>query len=625
MKRQRSWNIFLYLIVLIVACSPYRQLHASEESAADKAFRIYASLLDAESIRIQWDVAPGCRLYQKQMRFVVEEGAATLGSPSYSRGVELPDPLTGKKSLVYRNTATVDVPLVSHSGPFLLKVRYQGCTESGLCYPPEQRFFTVDAQQPGLLAETTKMEFATYLGSYESNGEALDKLPAQGGTPGVMPGDKALWKTVLAFLFFGLLLSCTPCILPMVPILSSIIIGQGTVSRLRGFLLALAYSLGMALVYTALGIAAGLAGEGLAGFLQQPVVLIGFSILLVLLALSMFDVYQLQVPASIQTKLNNASGKNGSQRFIGTFIMGALSALVIGPCVAAPLGGTLIYISQTKDVVTGGVSLFSMAVGMSMPLLLIGVSAGHFLPRAGAWMVSVKYIFGLLLLATAIWMASPVLPPQAVLFATGTLLMLSAVFLGVFDSLTQQASVGERFRKTFGAVALIVGLLQFVGAASGGSTVLEPLSGITGNAQVLSDQKQGKEQLNFITIHSSSELDRILHSVQGPVMLDFYADWCISCKELEHITFRDPGVIKALEQLTIVQADVTANTAEERALMKRFSLFGPPALLFFDSSGKEMHASRIIGFIKAKDFLAHLGTYIPETHSFRSSLGVTEQ
>ena len=395
----------------------------------------------------------------------------------------------------------------------------------------------------------------------------------------------------------------------MIPILSSIIVGEGDVNRRRSFLMAVAYCLGMALVYTSLGVAAGLAGEGLAGALQKPWVLVLFAVLLVFLSLSMFDVYQLQMPVAIQNKLNNTSRNLKGGRFAGVFIMGALSALIVGPCVAAPLAGTLVYISQTKDVFLGGLALFSMAMGMSVPLLLVGLSAGSLLPKAGAWMIGVKYVFGLMLIAVAIWMVSPVLPAQVVMIFWGAFAILCAVFLNVFKASPEKLSIAQRFGKTFGIVLLILGLLELVGAASGGTNVLEPLAQFRAASQ-LSGGSGDEKKVNFTRIRSGAELDRALQSANKPVMLDFFADWCVACKEMDRFTFHDKKVIEQLNGLTLLQVDVTANTEDDRALMKRFGLFGPPGIIFFDKAGTEIPESRIVGILDANAFVDHITKYL---------------
>jgi thiol:disulfide interchange protein DsbD len=393
------------------------------------------------------------------------------------------------------------------------------------------------------------------------------------------------------FLLLGLGLAFTPCVLPMVPILSFIIVGEGTqVRRSRAFILSVAYSLGMAIVYTALGIAAGLIGEGLAATLQNPWVLGLFALLMVVLSLSMFGVYHLQVPAAIQARLMQASGRQSGGKLFGVFVMGAISALIVGPCVAAPLAGALVYISQTRDVVIGGGALFAMAVGMSIPLLLVGISAGALLPRAGAWMETVKRFFGVLMLALAWWMVAPILPSWLVMLGWATL------GLGYGIALLRPLTGG--FSIAFGVVFALVGLAQLVGVASGGRNAWAPLSHLIGNVE---------KPVQFTRVRSVAELDAVLASAQGKtVMLDFYADWCVSCKEMEKLTFTDPQVRQQMSALLLLQVDVTANNADDKAMLKRFNLFGPPGIIFFNGQGAELQNTRVIGYQNAERFARSL-------------------
>jgi thiol:disulfide interchange protein DsbD len=410
------------------------------------------------------------------------------------------------------------------------------------------------------------------------------------------------------FFVLGLLLSFTPCVLPMLPILSSIIVGQRAARRegdrnepdkVRGFTLALAYALGVAIVYTALGIAAGLAGEGFAGALQQPWVLFLFAALLVGLALSLFGLYELQLPAAVQTRLAQASGRISGGRFAGVFAIGATSALIVGPCVAAPLAGVLLYISQTHDVVIGGVALFAMAAGMSVPLLVVGAGAGSLLPRAGEWMQSVERLFGVLLIAVALWTVSPVIPVSLQMLGWAALAIVGASFLRVFDAPAGPASGWLRLRKGIGVMLLALGAVEVVGAASGSHDVLRPLDSFA-----FRDRVARSDSSQWMRIESIEQLDAALASANGrPVLLDFYADWCVSCKEMDRFTFADPRVVSALGQFQLLRADVTANDDRDRALLKRFHLFGPPGTIFFDGQGREVDGARVIGFEPGSRFL----------------------
>jgi thiol:disulfide interchange protein DsbD len=395
----------------------------------------------------------------------------------------------------------------------------------------------------------------------------------------------------------------------MVPILSSIIVGQSgkgaPVGKARGASLAAAYSLGMAIVYTALGVAAGLAGEGLAAALQTPAVLAAFAALLVALALSMFGFYELQLPASLQARLAGISNNQKSGSYAGVFVMGAVSALIVGPCVAAPLAGALLYISQTRDVVIGGAALFSMAAGMSVPLLLVGVSAGSLLPRAGAWMEGVKKFFGALLIAVAIWMVSPVIPAWAHMLAWAAFAIVAAAYLSAFDPLPANASGWRRLWKGVGALLAIAGAVQIVGVATGGRDVLQPLQQLAAGRAGAGAVASASSKDRWVKVASVAELDAALAANRGRMaMLDFYADWCVSCLEMERFTFHEPRVAQRLGQMLLLQADVTKNTPADKELLKRFKLFGPPGIIFFDAQGREVDGGRVIGFQNADAFLA---------------------
>jgi thiol:disulfide interchange protein DsbD len=585
---------------VLLACAAAQPARADDDFLPpEQAFKLSAELRPGAILHLTWAIAPGYHLYRDRLVFT----APQAGQPTLPDGVRKFDSNFNKEMETYAGQLAADLPLKSEAKtPFVLRVGYQGCADAGLCYPPAEVAFTVDPAVPGALkpatADAVTPATAAAPPPAREDDSSLAQRTLQSGSA---------WRIGLAFLAFGLLLSFTPCVLPMVPILSSIIVGEGNVSRSKGFILALAYSLGMALVYTALGVAAGLAGEGLAGALQKPWVLLTFGALLVALALSMFDVYQLQLPSGLQSRLSATSGRMSGGRFAGVFVMGALSALIVGPCVAGPLAGALLYISQTKNVWTGGWALFSMAAGMSVPLLLTGVSAGSLLPRAGAWMNQVKRVFGLLLLAVAIWMVTPVFPVTVAMLLWGAFAVLCAVFLRVFEPIGAGAGLGAYAGKTLGLVLLTAGLFELLGAASAGQDVLQPLAHLRGT-KVAATQENNTAR-KFERIRTLAELDRVLASSTTPVMLDFYADWCVSCKEMERFTFSEPQVEAQMKQVRLLQVDVTANNDEDRALMKKFGLFGPPGILLF-KQGKEVPESRVIGFMAADQFARHLSNHI---------------
>ncbi len=414
------------------------------------------------------------------------------------------------------------------------------------------------------------------------------------------------WAIIAGFLGLGLLLAFTPCVLPMIPIISGIIVGEGSaLTRSRSFLLSLSYVLGMAITYTAAGIAAGLSGSLLSNALQNIWVLGAFAMIFVALAFSMFGYYELQLPTSWQNKLADTSNRFGGGKMSGTFFMGALSAVIVGPCVAAPLAGALLYIGQTHDVILGGSALFALAIGMGVPLLLVGLSAGTLLPKAGAWMDSVKRFFGVMLLTLAIWVVAPVLPTVAVMLATAALLIVCAIYLNAIDSLPPHAKGAHRFWKGVGVIALVTGVALLIGALSGSRDMLQPLSGLRMAGQAQSSAS-ASAATTFERVKSLSELNQRVASANKPVMLDFYADWCVSCKEMERYTFTDQQVQGKFAGMLLLQADVTANNAEDKELLKRFGLYGPPGIIFFDHRGGELSDARVIGYQPAENFLKTL-------------------
>ena len=568
----------------------------------DKAFVLSARAAQARQVEIVFDVAPGYYLYREQFKFEAPAGV-TLGEAQIPTGKVKFDETFQKDVETHRGSVRIALPVQQAPANFKLLVTNQGCADRGLCYPPQQREVAVSlagfggdgsvriasAAVPDLTAASPTSPAVSDTAVSASGDSRVDDALRSG----------RLWPVIGIFFVAGLLLSFTPCVLPMVPILSSLIAGQGAdVSRLRGLLLAASYSLGMALVYTAFGVAAGLVGEGLAAALQTPWVLGAFAIGLLVLAASMFGFYELQLPHALHGHVHRASHKMPAGRVLGVFAMGGISALLVSPCVAAPLAGALVYISQTRDVTLGGTALFSLATGMSVPLLVLGVSEGALLPKAGAWMEGVKQFFGVLLVGVAIWTVQPVLPAPLGLALWGALLVGSAVALVEF----RRAGKRSLWRLVAAAIAGLVGVLQFVGAASGGGDPLQPLAHLRARAAATAGQVQPR----FAAVRSVADLDRALQTAGRPVMLDFYADWCVSCKEMERFTFSDPAVQARLAGALLLKADVTANSIDDRALLKRFDLFGPPGTIFFDAQGREVAGTRVIGYQNAERFLATL-------------------
>lgn len=576
--------------------------HAADDYLEpEAAFKFSARMADARTIEITYAIADGYYMYRERFGFKAE--GAKLGEPVMPAGKVKFDETFRKNVETYRKAVTIKLP-VEAGGVFTVTATSQGCADKGLCYAPmeSQAKLSVNggggllAAAQGLLSGNAAIEIprtqsdASSIGSGQGPVASTQTDSEMGAIQAALTSGRLLAILPL-FLLLGLGLSFTPCVLPMVPILSSIIVGDRVQRRSRGFVLSATYSLGMALVYTLLGIAAGLLGEGLSATLQNPWVLSGFALLMVILSLSMFGIYQLQVPASIQTKLMQASGTQTSGKLVGVFIMGAISALIIGPCVAAPLAGVLLYISQTRDVVIGGSALFAMAIGMSVPLLLVGLSAGALLPRAGAWMEAVKRFFGVLMLAVALWMISPVLPSSAQMSGW------AALGIGYGAYLLWNTKQGW-LSKAMGLVFAVLGMIQLVGAVTGGHDALSPLAHLGGG---------NVKKTEFVRVKSVADLDAALAKARGKTaMLDFYADWCVSCKEMEKLTFSDARVQSQFAGMLLLQVDVTANNADDKAMLKRFRLFGPPGIIFFDKQGREIQGGRVIGYQSAEKFLQSL-------------------
>ncbi|QNB09749.1 protein-disulfide reductase DsbD [Herbaspirillum frisingense] len=584
-RLQRLWLLSLQCLLMLVATLSTIVAHAAEDYLPpEQAFQLSGRMVDAGTLELSYRIADGYYMYRDRFHFSAE--GATLGGPQFPPGKRKYDDNFQKEVETYHQSVTARMPVSGAVDRFTVVAVSQGCADKGLCYPPMTLKLTMSPQATGQSVSAGGGDAMQATG-----GSDIDGIAA------VLKSGK-LWRILSLFFVLGIGLSFTPCVLPMLPILSSIIVGQQTAAgggRARSFLMSVAYSLGMALVYTALGVAAGLLGEGLSAYLQNPWMLAGFALLMAVLALSMFDVYTLQVPASVQSRLSSASG-NGSGKWLGVFLMGAISALIVGPCVAAPLAGALLYISQSGNVVLGGSALFAMAAGMSVPLLLIGASAGALLPRAGAWMDAVKRFFGVLMLGTALWMVSPVIPSW--------LQMAGWAMLGIgYGAFLLWSRPAGWIARGLGLAVVTLGLLQLVSVVTGGRDPLAPLSHLRAQGTAVAGT-------DFVRIRSSAELDAALQQnaagERRPVMLDFYADWCVSCKEMERFTFSDQRVKERFGQMLLLQIDVTANNADDRAMLKRFNLFGPPGIMFFDADGRELVQRRVIGYQDADKFMSTL-------------------
>ena len=568
----------------------------SEFVPVDEAFRPVLIPIDGNTVEVTFEVLEGYYLYKDKISVRALSDNVQLGKLDLPEGKIKFDEFFGE-SEVYLDDVFARLPLARatpESMDLELEVDFQGCAEGGLCYPPTTRVVSTT------LPEATAVTDLSALPDRSAPVSEQAKL-AQVIT------QSSIWVTVGVFFLAGLGLAFTPCVLPMVPILSGIIAGEGDdVSPSRGFFLALTYVMGMALVYTAAGVAAAAAGLQLQATFNQPWVLVLFSGLFVFLAIGMFGAFDLQMPSSIQSKLATVSGNQKSGTAIGAFVMGALSALVVTACVAPALIAALTVMAQSGDMLRGGTALFAMSLGMGAPLLAVGAAQGQLLPKAGPWMVAVKGAFGFMFLALAVWMLSRILPGGVTLALWAILVFMSGVFMGGLTSLGPDSSIAQKLGKGFGLLAILYGLLLFLGSLSGGTNPLKPLASLSFGGGIMAVEEK---HLEFQRIKTVDDLDREIEAAAAAgrtTMLDFYADWCVSCIEMEEYTFTDPGVQAALANTVVLQADVTANDEQDQELLQRFGVFGPPTIIFFGSDGQQRHGYEVVGFMKAEDFTSHV-------------------
>ena len=572
---------------------------------ADEAFKLHLEPGPDNTLVARYTIAPGYYLYRDKTTLKIKDPAGVaLDILKLPKADEKDDPTLGK-TYVYHNSFTASARLLGLAeGPNRLTVEasYQGCSEKGVCYPPIDKVMTVNVVGVALAEEPPVAEAMPLAAA------PVDDTSETGRIQRLLKGGN-YWMVIGTFFLLGLGLSLTPCVFPMIPILSGIIVGQGkNITKTRGFVLSLAYVLGMAITYAIAGVLAGLSGTLISNALQNPWALSFGAAMFVALALSMFGFYELQLPSFLQSRFTEASNRIKGGNLPGAFTMGVISALIVGPCVAAPLAGALLYIGQSGDVVLGGTALFVLALGMGVPLLLIGVSAGTLLPKAGAWMDAVKKFFGVLMIAVAIWLISPLISDIVQMMLWAALLIISSVYLKAMDSLPAHASGWQRFWKGVGIMSLVAGVGLLLGGMGGSRDLLQPLLIYKGGGTAaIADEKK----LDFQVVKDMAALDAAIQSSRGRyVMLDFYADWCVSCKELERFTFTDPRVHERLKDVVLLKADVTANRPEDKEMLKRFTLFGPPGIIFFDKEGREV-PYRVIGFEPPDKFLGSLDRAIP--------------
>ena len=566
----------------------------------DQAFVFTAIADGADRVLLDWQVAPGYYLYRHRTSAKTSTPGFSLGEIAMPDGKKKTDEFFGDVEVYYGIlTATVPVTRPTAASSFEVEVTYQGCADAGLCYPPVTKTVAIELPPPGT----------------PSTSDVAPMISEQDRLSSLISGGNLL-AILASFFGFGLLLAFTPCVLPMIPILSGIIAGQGAAATpSRSFLLSVTYVLGMALTYTIAGAAFAAAGQQAQAFFQQPWIIIAFAALFVVLALAMFGLFDLKIPSALETRLANVSGRQKAGSFVGTAVMGALSALVVTACVAPPMVAALAVIGQTGDILRGALALFVMAIGMGTPLLFVGIAGGRFLPHAGPWMTTIKALFGVLFLGVAVWMLERILPGALTLALWALLVIVGGYYFGGFGRTSAGAAAPRLLARGLGLAAIVWGTIMMIGAAAGGHDPLQPLRGATLPGFGGQAGATASEALPFRRIASVGDLDRELAAAQAagqPVMLDFYADWCVSCKEMEKYTFSVPEVQQDLAGFVLLKADVTANSEADQALFRRFGVYGPPTTAFFGTQGRECRAFRLVGYVKADDFRSHLARFARE-------------
>ena len=571
----------------------------SEFPPPDEVFFPEVFVVDGNTVEVGIRVLPGFYLYKHRMSAKSLSDNAQAGQLDLPKGKKKYDEFFGESEVYYNEV--IGKLAIARATPeamdLELEIGYQGCADGGLCYLPQTKVMTVS------------LPVATTVSDLSELPPSDAPVSEQGRIAEIINGSSLL--AVVSTMFgLGLLLAFTPCVLPMIPILTAIIAGEGDdVTPTRGFTLALSYVLGMAIVYTAAGVVAVAAGAQVQAAFNQPWVLTLFAALFVVLAIAMFGAFDLQMPSSIQSKLAAASSNQKSGTVVGAFIMGALSSLIVTACVAPALVAALAVMSQSGDYFRGGLALFAMSLGMGAPLLLVGAAQGKFLPKAGPWMVAIKGAFGFMMLGLAIWLLSRFVPGAVIMAMWAVLVFMIGVFLGGLTTLTMESTIPQKLGKGFGGLAIIYGILLVVGAATGGTNPLQPLASVNLGGGEGGVSVASHAELPFQRIKTVDDLDREIAAASSAgktVMLDFYADWCVSCKEMEAWTFTDNGVQAALSNTLWLQADVTANDAEDKALLDRFGVFGPPTIIFFGTDGQQRHGYEVVGYMKAEAFAEHV-------------------
>jgi thiol:disulfide interchange protein DsbD len=571
------------LLLVLSLCSIWG--YAQEPLPGNQVFSVESKVIDPNNVGLEFRVKPGYFLYKNRIKLanqnqeIMHLGDIRWPTPDYKQ-----DPTNGNYP-IYRQTLTLAVPILGEKqGQAKLRIHFQGCADSGFCYPPMEKTLAITIDNE---LGVSQVKFITSPTIEAAESDEISSLISH----------KSFVLVLLSFFGFGLLLAFTPCVLPMVPVLSGIIIGHGDkITTRKAFFLSLSYVLAMSVTYAIAGIIVAALGSNLQAAFQAPWIITLFSLLFVLLALSMFGFYELKLPLSWQARLSNISQNQAHGHYMGAAIMGFLSTLILSPCVTAPLIGVLGYIANTGDMALGGMALFFLGLGMGTPLLLIGTSAGKLIPQTGQWMNAVKAFFGVLLLAVAIYLISRVIPENITMLLWASLLIISSIYLGALHSPTQTNA--QKFWKGSGLITLLYGGLLIVGASMGNTDPLQPLAGLN---RVGIQETHTHDKIRVTTV---KDVEQALENSHGKiVMLDFYADWCTACKIMEKTTFQDSRVIQKLANIVILKADVTANDTQNKALQSYFNVVAPPTFIFFDKNGNEIKSARIVGEKNAEQFL----------------------
>ena len=585
---------------------------------SEEAFKFSLSVNNSEAGKNQlsaiWSIADHHYLYKDKLKFeLINSEGFVLDLPILPEGKQKNDEYLGDYEAYYKDLV-INLPIKGNgdtSKPLIIKATYQGCSESGICYPKVKKNIELDISN--FTFQTIALKSSVQTDSIANKTSTDDSLQSEQDVLAGLLSSENTFLALITFFLIGLGLAFTPCVFPMIPILSGIIAGQGDKASSSAFVMSVVYVLSMAVVYTLVGVVAGLSGKNIQVIFQDPWVLSSFALIFVLLSLSMFGFYNLQLPSSLQSKLSEFSNKQQGGTLIGVAIMGVLSALIVGPCMAPPLMGILLFIGQTGDPILGGSALFVMSLGMGIPLVIIGTSAGKLMPRAGVWMDTVKAVFGVSMLAVAIWMMERVLPGIIIVWLWAILLLTSGVYMGALTPIHDNTTGWARLWKSLGLILMLYASILIIGASSGQDDYFQPLKTSFSYATTINGEPLKTQHVTFEPIKSLADLDQKLTLARQQnkmLMLDFYADWCVYCKKMESTTFQSDNVISALDNFIVLQADVTEMDAEDEALLKAYKIPAPPAILFFKPHTGEAKNFRLVGYKNAEDFTQHVQRFV---------------